>query len=248
MADEISQALILNRVLYSEKDLILTLLTRRFGVVSAIARSARGSKRRFGGALDLFLVFQASLRIKPPGRLSTLAGADPSRQFPGILESLERLETGQAMLAVTRDLLRDAPAGSATFDTLVEGFTALENSSSDDAHMAMVTLVMKLLAQIGHAPSSLLCPACQGSFAQGREAYLLSDGVVVCTDCASGQAGTPVRPDVLAACIGQGDLTSLPPRGESLAFLTVLMSSVLGRSYRIPLGDRPGSFMDGTPA
>ncbi len=48
-----TEALLLRRVEYGESDLVLTLLTQKVGKVSALARGARKSSKRFGSALEL---------------------------------------------------------------------------------------------------------------------------------------------------------------------------------------------------
>ncbi|NOZ02156.1 MAG: DNA repair protein RecO [Deltaproteobacteria bacterium] len=247
MADAISPAMILNMVPYSERDLILTLLTREHGMVSAMARSAMGSRRRYGGALDLFVVFSANLKLKPEGKLSTLIGAEATRQFPGILEDLTRLETGQAMLAVSRDLLRDAPSGPEMFDGIVNALSMLENEAPATAHTALVDLCMHILGQIGHAPDTATCPACRAGFSERPRAFLVAHGAVLCEECAEGHRGMPVSTAVLEA-VGKRDSRVLGHmRTESLAFLTSLLSNILGRSYRIRLGDGFSNAVESPP-
>jgi DNA repair protein RecO (recombination protein O) len=48
-----SRALVLRKVAYGEADVIVTLLARDQGKISALARAARRSQRRFGAALEL---------------------------------------------------------------------------------------------------------------------------------------------------------------------------------------------------
>jgi len=235
MPDILTPALILNRVLYSERDLILTLLTEQNGIVSAIARSARGSRRRFGGCLDIFVVFRARLRLKPHGRLSTLMEAEPLRLFPGILENLERLETGQAMLVVARDILREAPADESTFRQFVKQLADLEGSAPTRTHEVFVAMIIRLLDDIGHAPAGDVCLGCRSRFAKGGDAFLVADGVVLCRECAQDRPATRVGVDLLKACCTVRDNDPDLPRNESITFMTALLSSVTGRKYEIPL-------------
>ncbi len=225
MDEHVVPGLVLDRVAYGERDLILTLLTRGHGLVSAMARSARGSRRRFGGALDLFVVFQAHLRLRPPPRLSALVGADPIRQFPGILEDLSRLEVGQAMLAVARDLLRDAPAPARVFDLVVAHLDRLERVPPESAHLPLLDLCLGLLAEVGHVPSGTGCPACGRPLDQG--AVLLDGGSIVCAQCGRDLGGPEVSPAVFGP--------DPPRRAAVITFLARLMTAALGRPYRIPL-------------
>lgn len=225
MDDHLVPGLVLDRVAYGERDLILTLLTRGHGLVSAMARSARGSRRRFGGGLDLFVVYQARLRLRPPPRLSALVGADPIRQFPGILEDLARLEAGQAMLAAARDLLKDAPAPARVFDLAVAHLQRLEQVPPESAHLPLLDLCLGILAEVGHVPAGTRCPACGRPLDQGG--VLLDGGSIVCAKCGCDFGG----PDVPPAMFGRDP----PRRAEAIAFLTRLMTAALGRPYRIPL-------------
>ncbi|HEY5376881.1 MAG TPA: recombination protein O N-terminal domain-containing protein, partial [Polyangiaceae bacterium] len=48
----VALALLLRRVEYGESDLVVTLLTDSIGRVSALARGARKSVKRFGGVIE----------------------------------------------------------------------------------------------------------------------------------------------------------------------------------------------------
>ena len=62
MEQATSRAVVLRKVVYGEADLVLTLLSRDLGKLSALARGARSSRRRFGAALELFTVSSVELR------------------------------------------------------------------------------------------------------------------------------------------------------------------------------------------
>ena len=49
-----TQGIVLRAVKYRDKDLILTIFTRKYGKVSAIAKGAQGQKSRFLSASQLF--------------------------------------------------------------------------------------------------------------------------------------------------------------------------------------------------
>lgn len=224
-----SPALVLDRIPYRDRDLILTLLTRDAGIVSAMARGARGSSRRYAGALDLFVVIAA--RWRPSGAsLATLAGADVVRQFPGVFESLERLEAGQAMLVLVRDLARDAPAGATMFDHLVAAFEALDQAPDGQAFAGVIDLAVSLLEDLGHPVVGSHCPRCRRVL-KGPGAVLASDGTVVCGACGRLVMGVPA--DVL---VGPRDPSDPLDRDRVLKLTAALVSGVLGRAYRFRIG------------
>ena len=56
-----SDALVLRLVDYRESDRIVTLFTQELGVLGAIARGARSSRRRFAGALEPYAIVRVEL-------------------------------------------------------------------------------------------------------------------------------------------------------------------------------------------
>jgi DNA repair protein RecO (recombination protein O) len=75
-------AFLLRSVDYRDHDRIVTLLTRRHGTLGVIARGARRSRKRFGGALEPFQRVAVTWR---PGRgLGTLTEAVVTRSHPAL--------------------------------------------------------------------------------------------------------------------------------------------------------------------
>lgn len=68
-------ALVLRRTPYRDADLVVTLFTESMGQISAIARAARKSQRRFGGSLEPFHTLSAELEETPGAELMLLASA-----------------------------------------------------------------------------------------------------------------------------------------------------------------------------
>lgn len=171
-------AIVVSRVPYQENDLILGLLCRSGGLVSVVARSARSSRRRFQGMLDFFVVFNAGY-ARGKGGMPVLASAEPVKFFPGILENLDLLETGLALIKTVREMLRDAPPSPSLFDEVVLSFEYLEKADPSLAHMVMLECVLAVAVDLGHVPEGNVCPAC-GRPASG---FAVSpDGQVLCTD------------------------------------------------------------------
>src|SRR4051794_31316296 len=79
MSRIIGEAIVVRVVDYGEADRVATLLLRAQGKVSALARGARRSRKRYGG-LELFARGEATLR-EGRGELWGLEGFDISRGF-----------------------------------------------------------------------------------------------------------------------------------------------------------------------
>lgn len=227
-------ALVLDRIPYGEADLILHLLTRDHGIVSALARGARGSRRRFAGGVDLFVV--ADVRFRPAGArssLASLAGSEPVRSFPGLFDALDRLEAGQAMLVLARDLLRDAPAGEATFFRVVEALARLETASPGQTAGEVLALAVALLSDLGHSPADESCPACGETVGASGVVAVAPDGAMLCGRCAPPGAARFSAALLGGAAREGAPADPAPARADVLSLVAALVSGVLGRRWRV---------------
>ncbi len=86
-----TSAILLRRLDYGDKDLILTLLTRDRGKLSAIAKSAKKSVKRFSGVLELFSVLRIVLHDSRRGTgMPVLQEAAIEKPFAGIRSDFMR--------------------------------------------------------------------------------------------------------------------------------------------------------------
>ena len=83
-------ALVLRAQAYGESDRIVTLLTATHGKVTALARGARSSRKRFGAALSPFGFGEAMLRERRGQDLWLLEDLHCSRGFSHLPQELSR--------------------------------------------------------------------------------------------------------------------------------------------------------------
>jgi DNA repair protein RecO (recombination protein O) len=183
-------ALVLRSTAYGEADRIVTLLTRRHGKLSAVARSARNSKRRFAGSLEGFALISAEIALGS-GDLARLQSARVVRAFPAILSDLPRMTVAGALLRLARDLIPERTEDDDLFDALVSMLEALERSDVPPT-LFQLAFQARLLALTGFAPLLTACGACGKVPRAGRAAeFDPLRGCVVCQSC--GGAGYRMR-------------------------------------------------------
>ena len=85
-------ALLLRRTPYRDADLVLSLFTEQLGQVSALARSARKSQRRFGGSLEPFHTLHVELEEASNAELMSLSTAHIAAARTHLYEHLESME------------------------------------------------------------------------------------------------------------------------------------------------------------
>lgn len=160
-----SSAFLLRSVDYGEADRIVTLLTEDLGKVSAIARGARRSRKRFGGTLEPCALIAVELGTTR-GSLRRLASSRVVRAYPALLTKLERIQAiGRASELVRRATPDDDPEPE-----LFVAFASLHERIADGAEVerALLAFSLRLLALLGLAPqldvcavSGVSCPADQ---------------------------------------------------------------------------------------
>jgi DNA repair protein RecO (recombination protein O) len=189
-----SEALFLRGVDYAESDRIVTLLTRRFGKASFIARAARRSKKRFAGALQPLQLISVELQ-HGSGQLGSLARAEVVRTFPRVLSDLGRMSAGFAALELVRELSPEHDADPALFGTTLDMLQALDAADAAPERLALC-FQARTLALSGFAPRLDACGAC-GKRPEGaqRAEFDPRAGHLVCRHCggASEELGGAAR-------------------------------------------------------
>jgi DNA repair protein RecO (recombination protein O) len=95
-------ALVLRRIPYRDADLVVSLFTERLGQVSALARAARKSQRRFGGSLEPFHTLEVELEEAAGAELMTLKAARIVEPRAGLYDHLDGMEAAGKLLSWVR--------------------------------------------------------------------------------------------------------------------------------------------------
>jgi DNA repair protein RecO (recombination protein O) len=203
------RAVVLRSVDYGERDRVVTLLSRERGKLSAFARGARASRRRFGGVLEPFTLLTAEVSERA-GDLWGLEDATVDRGFGGVRGDLLRIACASYAVELSREMVRDAEPHEDLFDALVAYLDLLDASPARPWDLRRFEL--DALRAAGLAPSLDGCARCGRPAGDGPARFDPGQGGVLCGDCAAtGGAGT--RP------MGAGVLEALRrlQRGEPVA-------------------------------
>jgi len=186
-------ALLLRRVPVGESDLVVTLLTETLGRVSAIARAARRSQRRFGGSLEALHTLRVRLEERTGSELMVLVEARIATVRSGLLGDLERMQIAGRALGWVRDAvpphLREPSLWSATL-ALLDDLGNLQAAPSAPARLAAFGL--ELLGGCGWALDLDRCVACGGACPEGQAATIdPRRGGLVCRACGGARLRLP---------------------------------------------------------
>jgi DNA repair protein RecO (recombination protein O) len=193
-----TEALLLRSVDYGDADRIVTLWTGQLGKASFMARGARRSKKRFGGALEPFGLLSVELR-HGSAQLGTLLQAQVTRSFPRLLGDLGRMSAGFAALELLRELSAEHEPDAAVFATALELLAALDAEQAAPERL-LLCFEVRLLGLLGFAPRLDQCGQCGKQPALGQAGLFdIRLGHLVCRGCggAAHRLGGAVRTQLM---------------------------------------------------
>jgi DNA repair protein RecO (recombination protein O) len=183
MTLEKSEALVLRSVAWSETSLVVTLWTRDFGKISAIAKGARRLKSPFESALDLLSFSSVVFLAKSGDSLDVLTEAKLQRRFRSAQRGLLPLYCGYYVAELTHAMTENHQPVPGLMDGLLRTLVELDSGKCP----ASTTLRFELhtLRLLGLLPSFQFCVGCGEEIETNRPAVGLtaSGGGVVCSRC-----------------------------------------------------------------
>jgi DNA repair protein RecO (recombination protein O) len=234
---------------WSETSRIVTLFTREFGKIRALAKGGRRLKSSFDVGFDLLTVCRVVFLRKSSGGLDLLTEAHMVETFPALRTNLPSLYAGYYVAELLADGTQDYDPHEALFDFALILLRRLNASPSPNSLAADVSrFELVWLREIGYGPQFDACAVCAGELPVPwppafRVTYSPEAGGVVCPDCfPSVRDQRPLSTEAWAELTELSrrvdtfeHLRELPPgvRREVRAILGWTVSSVLGRRPRM---------------
>ncbi len=182
-------AVVLGTIDYGERDRIVRLLTPEMGRVSALARGARGSRRRFGGVIDLGARLNVMLRAGR-GELWHLQEAELVEARLGLREDL----LSMALLSYASELVgafaREHHPERRLFGLLEVFLTVLDAATAPPGSMFRAGLEVKALTCAGLAPILTRCALC-GEPLEEQCHFAMDAGGALHPSCGAGESVPP---------------------------------------------------------
>ncbi|GAC1348310.1 MAG: hypothetical protein NVSMB23_29150 [Myxococcales bacterium] len=177
------QAFVLRTLPYGESDVIAHLLVKGRGRVSAFARGARKSVKRFGGALAAFQLIEVMLSARGSAELLGLREASLIEPYLRVRDDLHRIAHAGYAAELVSDLTRASEPADATFALLCDFFALLARGDATSARLRALELLA--LGAAGLAPELSACARCGRPLQPGRIAFDPAAGGLACGGCAS---------------------------------------------------------------
>ncbi|HXZ86273.1 MAG TPA: DNA repair protein RecO [Myxococcota bacterium] len=234
-----TRALVLRSFDQNESDRLLHLYTEDLGRVSAIAKGARRSRRRFPGALELFSLIEVRLVAPPRSLLMRLEAARVAQAFEGLTGDLGRFAIACQFVELLDRLTAEGDAHPELFGFAV-GVLDVLRSERPDRLLALLVL-LKTLARLGYRPQLGACAVCGAGLGASTSAFSARHGGALCPVCAP--AGGTAVPTALLGALERGLRSPLRERAAlALEPDAVLRAQrLLGDFFRFHVGFEPRS-------
>lgn len=175
-----------------ESDLLVVLYTDVHGRVTAVARGARKSQRRFAGALSLLVLGRYQLGRPPRGELWSLESADVVREWTPLSADVVAVAHASYVAELVGALLpAEAPEPHA-LDVVVALWDALAAGGPSPGALRAVEIALLDLA--GHRPAIDQCAACGSTALDEGAVFDPRRGGAICRGCAARSRDAGVRP------------------------------------------------------
>jgi DNA repair protein RecO (recombination protein O) len=220
-----TEALVLRSLDFGESDRIVHLLAPRAGRLTAIAKGARRSVRRFPGTLDLFNQLRIQVVRRKPGAMARLEQATLIHPFASLRSDPARFALGCFLLELLDRLAPEGAAGGDArrlFEFALGSLQAVAASPVD--RRLRILLPLRALDALGLRPELGRCVRCgalvgarpaasPGSGRDGapdRVSFHVAEGGALCSRCSlRGDGALPVALGTLRA-LEQGLSLPLP--------------------------------------
>jgi DNA repair protein RecO (recombination protein O) len=178
-----SRAIVIGTENFGEADRYVIFFTKNWGLISTLAKSARKSKRRYVGGLDLFCHSEIFIKGDPKER-PYLQELSVLNSFPGLREELEKMLAAGRTTQWVKKLANTSVPMPGVYSLLGQTLSLIEKEK-DPSRYELLCLIfkLKLLSEVGLKPKVDTCTRCSEPI-EDKAVFDMDSGGVLCKKCA----------------------------------------------------------------
>lgn len=177
-----SEAIVLRTYNLAEADKIVVCLTRKTGVVRAVARGARRLKSRFGAGLEPFTIIDMSYYEKEGRELVSLRQAEIKHSFFNLTQSSETIGALSYMSELVLEFAPPHEPNEKVFRMFQAVLKEVGKSPTDLSSLVRYFEIW-ILKLAGFFPDLRECADCRRKFEEGTHGYLNLEMKLHCAAC-----------------------------------------------------------------
>lgn len=173
------EALIIRSRDYGEADKILTLYTKEYGKIQAIAKGVRKPVSRLRGGVQMFA--HSRLLLYRGKTLDTVSQSENIEAFGGLQNDLNKLVYASYLMELLESAVPDREPNERLFLTTLLSLGLL---LGDDPELVCRMYEIRLLYLLGYCPYLSNCMNCHQELGTGTFFLCPETGGIVCQSCA----------------------------------------------------------------
>jgi DNA repair protein RecO (recombination protein O) len=175
-----TEGIVLKTNPFGEADLIVTYLTKDYGILKTFAKSPRKTKSRFGSSLEPLTYSKISFWGKEDASLPRLTQSDIIQSFNSIRSSLNCFLRVTEIIELILCVTAERDSSRKVYSLLMNMLNTVEQDCG--VELLLISYKLKLLEIAGYLPKLDNCGRCGGK----SDAFFISQGTVLCGKCAEG--------------------------------------------------------------
>ncbi|MCL5035016.1 MAG: DNA repair protein RecO [Bacteroidetes bacterium] len=186
MSIEKTEAVVLRAVNYRDSSKIVTLYTRRYGKMSAIAKGARNPKSKFGSLLQPLNYLQIVFYRRESRQLQYISSSEFVRYFKSLTSDMDRLSVAMALVEIVNRVMHDEEENEKIFQLLVDSLAVLDMPETSPENV-FIHFGLHMAIELGFAPAFRSCLRCGNRIdleKERRVCYVIEKGGPLCEKCA----------------------------------------------------------------
>lgn len=188
-----TEGIVLRTVAFGEADLIVTYVTRDYGLLKAFAKSPRKIKSRFGSSLEPLTYSKIALMGKEDASLPRLTQSDIVRSFHTLREDFRCFLNFSEIIELSLRFLPERAHAPEVFNLLLGILNLVEAGKCSDVYMLYYKI--RFLSMMGYEPHLDACCKCgrrlesRGLDKNIKWDFYAAHGALVCVSCLPDIAG-----------------------------------------------------------
>jgi len=176
-----THAIILKKKDYFDNDRQITLYTKNYGKITAIAVGARKIKSKLSGELEPFCISDIYL---VQAKNTKIIGAENIRRFSAVTSSLEKIRIIGFYFHVIDTLIKDGHPDAELYDFLKNMIEIVEEDKVGLSSALLKSFFqLRVLDMLGYRPEVASCVVCSGVITNGYNFFSPQKGGIVCVYC-----------------------------------------------------------------
>lgn len=179
-----TDGLILKEQNIGEKDKLVTVLTRRNGLVRAFVRGAKSFKNRKNSSTGMFCYSKLSLYKNKDSYI--IDEAEPIETFFGLREDLDKISLAQYFGELVISLVQEGEPAGEYLRLILNSLHFLAKGTMPVEQVKAIT-ELRFMCIAGFMPNLIACERC-GEYETNTMYFDVEDGLLYCENCISSTA------------------------------------------------------------